>query len=106
MDKSKPCPICGKDLDIPIEYLDAYNVLREKIEGYVSVGIVDFIKKQLKPVLFKIAKSHSQLSHDEYKRNYGYNNTNFSYIAENELVTFMERHSLFNDFIKYMGEGD
>jgi hypothetical protein len=39
--KTKPCPICGKDLMLPVEYFDAMKNLRAEVEKFRSVILKD-----------------------------------------------------------------
>lgn len=98
----KPCPACGKILNLPSEYFNAVENIRVEVEKFGPVIIADFIENDLKYVLFELAKSHSKLAQAEYKRNPSYNNEHFSHKAEESLIEFLQRRELIDEFMKYM----
>jgi len=51
--------------------------------------------KKLQIVLFQLMESHSKLAEAEYKRNPSYNTEHFSYIAEEELVKYLQEYEPF-----------
>ena len=97
--KRKPCPACGFNLELPVEYLDAVKNIRLEVEKFVPVIIKDYIENELKPVLFELADSHRRLSQAEYDRNPLYNNDHFSHKAEESLIAFLSKESLLDEFL-------
>lgn len=53
-----------------------------------------------KSVLFAILNSHARLAHAEYNRNLSYNNTHFSYIAEEKALSELARIGIVDEFLK------
>ena len=98
--KTKPCRICGADLELPEQYLDSIRNLRKEVEKFRDVIIKDFIHNDLKPVLFEILKSHSQLAQAEYNRNPSYNNEHFSHKTEESILNFLKEIDLLDEFLK------
>jgi len=55
-----------------------------------------------KDILFALIASHSKLSQAEYHRNPKYNNTHFSYKAEEAMLEELQKKNLRNDLFDYM----
>ena len=53
-----------------------------------------------KSVLFEILKSHSKLTQAEYTRISKYNNTHFSHIAEEKMITELARIGVLEEYIE------
>lgn len=50
------------------------------------------IDDNFKKVLFNLMRSHSKLAKAEYDRDITYNNTHFSYIAEDEMIKYLQKN--------------
>jgi len=55
-----------------------------------------------KNVLFQLISSHSKLAQAEYNRNPAYNNTHFSYIAEEAIIKELEAKNLFGECMEFI----
>ena len=49
--KTKPCPTCGKELTLPVEYLNAMKSLRAEVEAFRQVILADAVMDNDKPIL-------------------------------------------------------
>ena len=95
----KNCPACGTMLRLPDEYLNAIANVRRETEKFRDVLIRDFIQADLKPMLFRLARSHSKLAQAEYNRDPSYNDSHFSHKAEETLISFMSKFGLIDEFL-------
>ena len=59
--KTKPCPACGHELNLPTEYLNAYGKVKEKCEDFLSVMQSENATqaKIIETLAEKIAEYHS-----------------------------------------------
>lgn len=53
-EKTKPCPACGKDLVLPVEYFDALSKLNQEAGKFCDVAVLDYRVHDLNPVLEKM----------------------------------------------------
>ncbi len=58
MPKTKPCPCCGSELELPTQYLDAVRKMRKNIEDYIPAIEASF-KQHL---IAKMEELHPDIS--------------------------------------------
>ncbi len=62
--------------------------------------------KEADDLILKTAVSHSKMAHAEYLRNPGYHNTHFSYLAEMDIIEYLEKYGIWNAFLGLIKEDE
>ena len=60
--------------------------------------------EKMKEVFFELAASHAALAAQEYNRNTKYNNTHFSYKADEHVLSYVRSVGLENEYLQYYKE--